>query len=52
MLEEHKLSSAELVDYDLDRIQQIDKNGPSLNSPLELNPDAIKIAIVYEEISA
>ena len=28
----------------LDRIQKIDKNGPSLNSVIELNPDALAIA--------
>ena len=34
----------ELVQTYLDRIEEIDKNGPALNSVLQLNPDAIQIA--------
>jgi len=34
----------ELVQIYLDRIDEIDKNGPALNSVLQINPDAIKIA--------
>lgn len=34
----------ELVQAYLDRIQAIDKNGPQLNSIIQLNPDAIQIA--------
>lgn len=44
LLDGDKLSSVELVKYYLDRIEQIDKNGPSLNSVLEINPDAVNIA--------
>ena len=39
-MEKGKLSALELVDYYLDRIETIDKNGPGLNSVLEINPDA------------
>ncbi len=35
-----ELSSEVLVQQYLDRIQAIDKNGPKLNSVIELNPDA------------
>ena len=35
---------AELVQAYLDRIEEIDKNSPALNSVLQINPDAIKIA--------
>ncbi|MCJ7800755.1 MAG: amidase family protein, partial [Candidatus Marinimicrobia bacterium] len=34
----------ELVQVYLDRIEEIDKNGPGLNSILQINPDALKIA--------
>jgi len=34
----------ELVSAYLDRINQIDKNGPSLNSIIQINPDALQIA--------
>lgn len=34
----------EITEAYLERIESIDKNGPSLNSVLELNPDAVSIA--------
>jgi len=34
----------ELVQIYLDRIEEIDQNGPALNSVLQLNPDALEIA--------
>jgi len=34
----------DLVQTYLDRIEEIDKNGPALNSVLQLNPDALEIA--------
>jgi len=37
-------SIAEVVQAYLDRIEQIDKNGPTLNAIIQVNPDAIKIA--------
>jgi len=39
-----KLSSASLVRHYLRRIDQIDRSGPSLNSVIEVNPDAFDIA--------
>ncbi|MDA3937769.1 MAG: amidase [Spirochaetia bacterium] len=44
LIENRKLSSLELVDFYLDRIEKIDKKGPELNSVLEINPDARDIA--------
>jgi amidase len=39
-----RLTSRQLVDVFLARIQAIDKEGPQLNSIAELNPDAVDIA--------
>jgi amidase len=39
-----KYSSQKITQLYLDRIQQIDKSGPKLNSVIEINPDAISIA--------
>ncbi len=44
LMESGELSSVELVDYYLDRIEKIDRNGPFLNSVLEINPDTWDIA--------
>ncbi len=38
------LTARKLTRYYLDRIETLDRNGPALNSVLEINPDAIKIA--------
>jgi amidase len=42
-------SSRSLTDKYLARIQEIDKSGPTLNSVIEINPDAIKIADALDE---
>ena len=39
-----KWTSRSLVSGYLDRIAQIDRNGPTINSVLEVNPDALEIA--------
>ena len=39
-----ELSIKDVVQTYIDRIESIDKNGPSLNSIIVVNPDAIKIA--------
>jgi amidase len=39
-----RLSSREIVETYLERIRQIDQRGPTLNSILEVNPDALAIA--------
>ncbi|MEI6050568.1 MAG: amidase family protein [Bacteroidota bacterium] len=41
---EHKFTIKEVVNIYLTRIREIDKNGPQLNSIIEINPDAIQIA--------
>ena len=39
-----KYTSEKLVSLYLERIQKLDKNGPGLNSVIELNPDALLLA--------
>jgi amidase len=48
-LDQGELTCTQVVQLYLDRIQQIDKNGPALNSVIELNPDAIQIAKALDE---
>lgn len=43
-MKDGQLNSRKLVEFYLKRIQKIDKQGPALNSILEINPDALKIA--------
>lgn len=43
-LESHEYTAEKLVELYLKRIEVIDKDGPVLNSVLELNPDALSIA--------
>ncbi len=38
------LTSRALAEYYLARIERIDRDGPRLNSVIELNPDALQIA--------
>ena len=40
----HQLSSLDLVNYYLTRIKTIDHAGPTVNSVIEVNPDAVAIA--------
>jgi len=44
-----ELSSAQLTEYYLRRIESIDRNGPELNAIIELNPDALAIAKALDE---
>jgi amidase len=39
-----ELSAVELVQFYLDRIERLDRNGPKLNSVIEINPEALEIA--------
>lgn len=39
-----ELSAQSLVEYYLERIDQIDQRGPRVNSVIEVNPDALEIA--------
>jgi amidase len=44
-----KYSAQKITQLYLDRIQQIDKSGPKLNSVIEINPDAMSIAAQMDE---
>ncbi len=43
-LQRGEISSQDLVEWYLDRIEAIDRAGPKLNSMIEINPDALRIA--------
>jgi len=43
------LSSRTVTQMYLDRIQKIDKNGPGLNSVIEINPDALSMADTLDQ---
>jgi amidase len=44
-----KYTSEQLVQLYLKRIEAIDKDGPKLNSVIEVNPDAVAIAVVMDK---
>lgn len=44
-----ELSSEQLVRWYLDRIEEIDRNGPTLNAVIEVNPDALLDARALDE---
>ena len=44
LMEQEELTSERLTQFYLDRIYSIDRNGPALNSIIEVNPDALEIA--------
>jgi amidase len=48
-MQEGKYTSRAITQLYLDRIQAIDKNGPSLNSVIEVNPDALEIASTLDK---
>ena len=48
-LKTKQLTSVELVQMYLDRIEAYDKNGPKINSVLTINPDALKVAAQMDE---
>jgi amidase len=48
LMQQGELSSEELTRFYLDRIDAVDRHGPSLNSIIEVNPDAIAIAIALD----
>ncbi|WP_460023866.1 amidase family protein [Marinifilum fragile] len=49
LMAEDKLTCEELVIEYLDRIEKIDKNGPGLNSIIDINPDALPLARQLDE---
>ncbi|HEY5776861.1 MAG TPA: amidase [Xanthomonadales bacterium] len=48
LMQAGELSSQQLVQYYLDRIEAIDRHGPALNSIIETNPQAIEIAAALD----
>ena len=49
LMQQGELSSRELTQYYLDRIEAIDRGGPGLNAIIELNPQALEIATALDE---
>jgi amidase len=49
LMESGKLSAEKLTKMFLSRIQEIDKQGPRLNSIIEVNPEAIEIAKILDK---
>jgi len=49
MMASGRLSASELLGYYLQRIQALDQSGPTLNSVIELNPDAAAIAASLDQ---
>src|SRR6202049_461205 len=49
MMSKRHLSPPRLVEYYLARIRALDKRGPKVNSILEVNPDAINIAMALDK---
>ncbi len=48
LMQQGELSSRQLTQYYLDRIEAIDRSGPELNSIIEVNPQAIGIAAALD----
>ncbi len=48
LMQQRELTSEELTRFYLDRIDAVDRNGPTLNSIIEVNPDAIEIAAALD----
>jgi amidase len=44
MMTAGQLTAVQLTQYYIDRINQLDQNGPGVNAVIELNPDALSIA--------
>src|ERR1700682_351356 len=50
MMKRGQLTSVELTKYYINRIVQLDQNGPGVNAVIELNPDALAIAKQSDEL--
>lgn len=48
LIQSGELTAVELVQTCLSRIETLDRSGPTLNSVIELNPDALEIAAVLD----
>ncbi|WP_236035155.1 amidase family protein [Alkalihalobacterium elongatum] len=49
-LQTNRITSVELVQMYLDRIEEYDKNGPGINSIISVNPEALEIAAEMDKI--
>ncbi len=49
LMHKGELSSTQLVQYYLNRIEAVDRNGPKLNSIIEINPEALDLARALDE---
>jgi len=49
LMQQGELSSRQLTQYYLDRIEELDRGGPKLNSIIEVNPQAIEIAAALDK---
>lgn len=49
LMEQGDLSAEQLTAFYLERIESVDKNGPALNSIIEINPDALEIARTLDQ---
>lgn len=49
-LQTNKITSVQLVQMYLDRIEAYDKNGPEINSILTINPDVLEIAAEMDKV--
>src|SRR5882762_4386005 len=52
MMQKGQLTSVQLTQYYLDRINALDQNGPGVNAVIELNPDALSIAANADALRA
>ena len=48
LMQTGKINSKQLVEFYLARIEAIDRNGPQLNSIIDINPQAVEIAIALD----
>ena len=49
MMKKGELTSEQLTQFYLDRIEAVDRNGPALNSIIEVNPEALEIARALDQ---
>ncbi len=49
LLQTGKYTAEKLTELYLKRIQEIDRNGPAINSVIEINPDALEIARLLDQ---
>ena len=49
LMEQGELTSEQLTEFYLDRIESVDRNGPALNSIIEVNPEALAIAKALDQ---